>query len=139
MESESMTERLKNAFHDFLTHVEEFYDKEKEDIGEAVSHARERLHEVEDLTADEVEDVSRDFVAHVQDIGEQLGELREGVRDSVQLDTMYITSGILERLIKVADKTTVGLMELNEEMAKHIVENEGLDTGDDVEEAADDQ
>lgn len=131
MESESMTERLKKAFNDFLSHVEEFYDKEKEDIGEAVGHARERMHEVEELTADEVEDVSRDFVAHVTDIGEQLGELREGVRDAVQLDTMYITSGILERLIKVADKTTVGLMELNEEMAKHIVENEGLDSDGD--------
>ncbi|MEJ2321912.1 MAG: hypothetical protein P8Z31_06075 [Gammaproteobacteria bacterium] len=68
----------------------------------------------------------------MSDIGEQLGELREGVRDAVQLDTMYITSGILERLVKVADKTTVGLIELNEELAKRIVENEGLDRDDDA-------
>ena len=64
------------------------------------------------------------------DIGEQMGELREGVRDAIRLDTMYITTGILERLIKVADKTTVGLMELNEEMARRIIEKEG-EAGDD--------
>lgn len=132
MESQSMRERLQNAFNDFLTYVEEYYEKEKQDIGEAVSHARERLHEVEELTADEVEEVSKDFIEHMTDIGEQLGDLREGVRDAVQLDTMYITTGILERLVKVADKTTVGLMELNEELAKRIVEKEGLEQDDDA-------
>ena len=130
MESESMKERLQNAYRDFLSYVEEFYDKEKQDIGEAIEHARTRMHEVEELTAEEVEEVTSNFVEHMSDIGEQLGELREGVRDAVQLDTMYITSGILERLVKVADKTTVGLIELNEELAKRIVENEGLDRDD---------
>jgi hypothetical protein len=65
------------------------------------------------------------------DIGEQMGELREGMRDAIQLDTMYITTGILERLVKVADKTTVGLMELNEEMARRIIEKEGKPSDDD--------
>ncbi|MEJ2321913.1 MAG: hypothetical protein P8Z31_06080 [Gammaproteobacteria bacterium] len=50
-----MKERLQNAYRDFLTYVEEFYDKEKQDIGEAIEHARTRLQEVEELTAEEVE------------------------------------------------------------------------------------
>ena len=128
MSSESITERMQNAFHSFLEHVEEFYDKERHDIGEAVEHARERLHEVEDLTVEEIDEVSRHFVEHLTDIGEQASDLREGVRDAVQLDTMYITSGILERLIKVADKTTVGLMELNEQMAERIIDMESEET-----------
>lgn len=131
MGSDNMKDRLQHAFRSFLDNVEEFYDKEKEDIGEAVEHARERLHEIEDLTAEEIEEVSQDFIEHMVDIGEQMGELREGMRDAIQLDTMYITTGILERLVKVADKTTVGLMELNEEMARRIIEKEGKPSDDD--------
>jgi hypothetical protein len=130
MAPDTVKERLQHAYQSFLENVEEFYDKEKEDIGEAVAHARERLHEIEDLTVDEAEEVTRHFIENMTDIGEQMGELREGVRDAIHLDTMYITTGILERLIKVADKTTVGLMELNEEMARRIIENEG-EAGDD--------
>jgi hypothetical protein len=131
MAPDNVKERLQHAYQSFLDRVEEFYDKEKEDIGEAVAHARERLHEIEDLTAEEAEEVTRHFIENMTDIGEQMGELREGVRDAIQLDTMYITTGILERLIKVADKTTVGLMELNEEMARRIIENEGKAEDDD--------
>ena len=131
MGSDNVKQRLQHAFQSFLENVEEFYDKEKEDIGEAVAHARDRLNEIEDLTAEEAEEVSRHFVEHMSDIGDQMGELREGVRDAIQLDTMYITSGILERLVKVADKTTVGLRELNEEMARRIIENEGASQDED--------
>ena len=125
MAPDNVRERLQRAYQNFLENVEEFYDKEKEDIGEAVAHARERLHEIEDFTAEEVEEVTHHFIENMADIGEQMTELREGVRDAIQLDTMYITTGILERLIKVADKTTVDLRQLNEEMARRIIENEG--------------
>ncbi len=125
MAPENVKERLQHAYQSFLENVEEFYDKEKEDIGEAVAHARERLHEIEDLTVEEAEEITRHFIENMTDIGEQMGELREGVRDAIHLDTMYITTGILERLIKVADKTTVDLRQLNEEMARRIIENEG--------------
>ena len=101
MAPDNVKERLQHAYQSFLDSVEEFYDKEKEDIGEAVAHARERLHEIEDLTAEEAEEVTRHFIENMTDIGEQMGELREGVRDAIRLDTMYITTGILERLIKV--------------------------------------
>jgi acyl-CoA reductase-like NAD-dependent aldehyde dehydrogenase len=130
MAPDNVRERLQHAYQSFLENVEEFYDKEKEDIGEAVAHARERLHEIEDLTAEEVEEVTHHFIENMADIGEQMTELREGVRDAIKLDTMYITTGILERLIKVADKTTVDLRQLNEEMARRIIENEG-EAGDD--------
>ncbi len=96
-----------------------------------MTHARERLHEIEDFTAEEVEEVTHHFIENMADIGEQMTELREGVRDAIQLDTMYITTGILERLIKVADKTTVDLRQLNEEMARRIIENEGEAADDD--------
>ena len=131
MAPDNVKERLQHAYQSFLENVEEFYDKEKEDIGEAVAHARERLHEIEDLTVEEAEEITRHFIDNLTDIGEQMGELREGVRDAVQLDTMYITTGILERLIKVADKTTVDLRQLNEEMARRIIENEGGAKDDD--------
>ncbi len=131
MAPDNVKERLQHAYQSFLENVEEFYDKEKEDIGEAVAHARERLHEIEDLTVEEAEEISRHFIDNLADIGEQMGELREGVRDAIQLDTMYITTGILERLIKVADKTTVDLRHLNEEMARRIIENEGEAADDD--------
>jgi len=130
MAPDNVKERLQHAYQSFLENVEEFYDKEKEDIGEAVAHARERLHEIEDFTAEEVEEVTHHFIENMADIGEQMTELREGVRDAIKLDTMYITTGILERLIKVADKTTVDLRQLNEEMARRIIENEG-EAGDD--------
>ncbi|MGD8677923.1 MAG: hypothetical protein PVG16_02865 [Chromatiales bacterium] len=130
MAPDNVKERLQHAYQSFLENVEEFYDKEKEDIGEAVAHARERLHEIEDLTAEEVEEVTHHFIENMADIGEQMTELREGVRDAIKLDTMYITTGILERLIKVADKTTVDLRQLNEEMARRIIDNEG-EAGDD--------
>jgi chemotaxis regulatin CheY-phosphate phosphatase CheZ len=115
MAPDNVKERLQHAYQSFLDSVEEFYDKEKEDIGEAVAHARERLHEIEDLTAEEAEEVTRHFIENMTDIGEQMGELREGVRDAIRLDTMYITTG---------------LMELNEEMARRIIEKEG-EAGDD--------
>lgn len=131
MAPDNVKERLQHAYQSFLENVEEFYDKEKEDIGEAVAHARERLHEIEDFTAEEVEEVTHHFIENMADIGEQMTELREGVRDAIKLDTMYITTGILERLIKVADKTTVDLRQLNEEMARRIIENEGEAADDD--------
>ena len=130
MAPDTVKERLQHAYQTFLENVEEFYDQEKEEIGEGVAHARERLHAIEVLSVDEAEEVTRHLIENMTDIGEQMGELREGMRAAIELDTMYITTGILERLIKVADKTTVGLMELNEEMARRIIENEG-EAGDD--------
>ena len=124
MDTNEMKSRLQHAYEIMLTHVEEFLDREKTTLGEAVQHAQTRLHDLGELSRDEIDDISSEFVKNLKDVGEEAHEIREVLGNALKMDAMYISSGIMDRLKMVADQTSVELIKLNEELAERIRERE---------------
>ena len=124
MDANEMKSRLQHAYETMLTHVEEFLDREKTTLSDAVQHAQTRLHDLGELSRDEIDDISSEFVKNLKDVGEDAHEIREVLGNALKMDAMYISSGIMDRLKMVADQTSVELIQLNEELAERIRERE---------------
>ena len=124
MDANEMKSRLQHAYETMLTHVEEFLDKEKTTLSDAVQHAQTRLHDLGELSRDEIDDISSEFVKNLKDVGEEAHEIRAVLGNALKMDAMYISSGIMDRLKMVADQTSVELIQLNEELAERIRERE---------------
>ena len=124
MDANEMKSRLQHAYETMLTHVEEFLDREKTTLSDAVQHAQTRLHDLGELSRDEIDDISSEFVKNLKDVGEEAHEIREVLGNALKMDAMYISSGIMDRLKMVADQTSVELIQLNEELAERIRERE---------------
>ncbi len=138
MDTNEMKSKLQHAYETMLSHVEEFLESEKTTLGEAVHKAQTRLHDLGDLSRDEIDDISSEFAKDLKEVGEQAHELRESMGEALKMDGMYISSGIMDRLKMVADQTSVELIQLNEELAERIREREQQQSdSDDKEERQD--
>lgn len=124
MDTNEMKSKLQHAYENMLSHVEEFLKSEKATLGDAVQQAQTRLHELGDLSRDEIDDISSEFVRNLKDVGDEAHEVREFMGNALKMDAMYISSGILDRLKMVADQTSVELIQLNEELVERIRERE---------------
>jgi ElaB/YqjD/DUF883 family membrane-anchored ribosome-binding protein len=124
MDTNEMKSKLQHAYESMLEHVEEFLKSETATLGDALQQAQTRLHELGDLSRDEIDDISSEFVKNLKDVGEEAHEVREFMGNALKMDAMYISSGILNRLKMVADQTSVELIQLNEELAERIKERE---------------
>ena len=139
MNTDEMKSKIQHGYENMLSHVEEFLKSEKTTLGEALQQAQTRLHELGDLSRDEIDDISNEFVKNLKDVGEEAHEVREFMGNALKMDAMYISSGILDRLKMVADQTSVELIQLNEELAERIKEREQeqQQSGEDKEERQD--
>jgi gas vesicle protein len=124
MDTNEMKSKLQHAYETMLSHVEEFLKSEKTTLSDALQQAQTRLHDLGDLSRDEIDGISSEFVKNLKDVGEEAHEIREGLGNALKMDAMYISSGIMDRLKMVADQTSVELMQLNEELAERIRERE---------------
>ena len=124
MDTNEMKTRLQHAYETMLSHVEEFLKNEKTTLGDALEQAQTRLHDLGDLSRDEIDGISSEFVKNLKDVGEEAHEAREFMGNALKMDAMYISSGIMDRLKMVADQTSVELIQLNEELAERIRERE---------------
>ncbi len=130
MDTNEMKSKLQHAYETMLSHVEEFLESETTTLGEAVHKAQTRLHDLGELSRDEIDDISSEFAKDLKEVGEQAHELRESMGNALKMDGMYISAGIMDRLKMVADQTSVELMQLNEELAERIREREQQDDPD---------
>ena len=137
MDTNEMKSKLQHAYETMLSHVEEFLKSETATLGDALQQAQTRLHELGDLSRDEIDDISSEFVQNLKDVGEEAHEIREGLGNALKMDAMYISSGIMDRLKMVADQTSVELIQLNKELAERIQEREQEQTGSETEERQD--
>ncbi|MBG7601248.1 MAG: hypothetical protein IZT60_01720 [Gammaproteobacteria bacterium] len=124
MDTNEMKSKLQHAYETMLSHVEEFLKNEKTTLGDALQQAQTRLHDLGDLSRDEIDGISSEFVKNLKDVGEEAHEIREGLGSALKMDAMYISSGIMDRLKMVADQTSLELIQLNEELAERIRERE---------------
>lgn len=124
MDTNEMKSKLQHAYETLLSHVEEFLESEKTTLSDALQQAQARLHDLGDLSRDEIDGISSEFVKNLKDVGEEAHEIREGLGNALKMDAMYISSGIMDRLKMVADQTSVELLQLNEELAERIRERE---------------
>jgi len=124
MDTNEMKSKLQHAYETMLSHVEEFLKSEQTTLSDALQQAQTRLHDLGDLSRDEVDEISSEFVKNLKDVGEEAHEIREGLGNALKMDAMYISSGIMDRLKIVADQTSLELIQLNEELAERIRERE---------------
>ena len=124
MESKDIQEKLQKAYHSMLEHVEELIDKDKKPLKEAFAEAEEKLSEWRELSREEVDKISTELKANLQDLGESSNTLRESLRETLKFDTAYLANNLWGKLAKVADKTKIELEELSESLQQHTVADE---------------
>lgn len=124
MESKALQEKLQNAYHSMLEHVEELVDKDKKPLKEAFVEAEEKLSEWQELSREEVENISAELKSNLNDLGDASYELRESLRKTLEFDTAYLASNLWGKLANVADKTFVELSEFNKSLQKHTATTE---------------
>ncbi len=124
MENKDIPEKLQKAYHSMLEHVEELIDKDKKPLKEAFTEAEEKLSEWRELSREEIDHISTELKANLQDLGEASNTLRESLRETLQFDTAYLANSLWGKLAKVADKTKIELAEFSESLQKHTVAGE---------------
>ncbi len=98
-------------------------------IRHSVDKARETAVELEELTHDEAEKVAYYLKRDVQDAGRYLAETSHELGDWLRFDIDRIEDHLLEFFSLVADRTTIELLELQEELEKDPPYHSGEVTG----------
>jgi hypothetical protein len=117
-----MMERVRRA-------VEEAESKTLPTIRQSVEKARETAVELEELTHDEAEKVAYYLKRDMQDAGRHLSESSHELADWLRFDIDRIEDQLLDLFSRVADRTSLEWLELQEELQRDPPYHAGEITG----------
>lgn len=121
MDTNTVQEKLQNAYKSMLEHIEELVDKDKKSLKEAFEEAEKKLSEWRELSREEVSHISEELKSNLSDVGEASHKLNESLKETLSFDASYLASSVWSKLSNVADQTIVELSELGESLRKHTV------------------
>ena len=120
MDSKEIQEKLQSAYKSMLEHIEELVDKEKKPLKEAFLEAEDKLSEWQELSREEVENISDELKSNIGHWGEASSQLNDSLKETFAFDKAYLASSIWNSLSKVADKTRVDFNEFTEDLQRHM-------------------
>jgi hypothetical protein len=130
---ESAADKLVHAYHRMMERVhgafEDAESKALPTIRHSVEKARETAVELEELTHDEAVKVAYYLKRDAQDAGRHLSETSHELADWLRFDIDRIEDQLLELFSRVADRTRLEWLELQEELEKDPPYRTGEVTG----------
>ncbi|MGW8311292.1 MAG: zinc ribbon-containing protein [Thiogranum sp.] len=131
--SESTTDKLVHAYHRMMERVrhsiETTESKALPSIRHSVEKARDTAVELEELTHDEAEKVAYYLKRDVQDAGRHMSESSHELADWLRFDIERIEDQLLNLFARVADRTSLEWLDLQEELEKDPPYQAGEVTG----------
>jgi SHS2 domain-containing protein len=127
MKSDDLKSKLQKAYQSMVDTIDVLVKKEGKTLREALENAEEKLSEWEELTKEEVHEISTEVKNDLQSIGETLEGAKQAYKKQLKMDTTYVTDSILEKLSQIADTPTAQFLlfkEQLEEQAQQAVTDE---------------
>lgn len=129
----STTDRLVQAYNRMMERVrhalEEAESKTLPSIRHSIDTARDTAVELEELTRDEAEKVAYYLKRDMQDAGRHLSESSHELADWLRFDIDRIEDQLLELFGRVADRTRLEWLELQQELERDPPYHSGEITG----------
>ncbi len=122
MSNDNLQEKLQRAYHSMLENVEDFIEKEGKDIREAFYKAEDKLGEWEQLSKDEVKKVSDEVKRDLTALSDTLVGAKTAFREQIEFDKRYLAEATWNKLMSIADKSTVQLIQLKASLAENVRE-----------------
>lgn len=130
---QSTVDKLVQAYHRMIERVrqgaEDAESRALPTIRHSIEKARDTAVELEELTHDEAEKVAYYLKRDVQDAGKHLAETRHELADWLRFDISLIEDQLLDVFSRVADRTRLEWLELQEELDKDPPYHSGEVTG----------
>jgi len=113
---EKLSEKLSHAYDEFLHTAKEFIDvTEKEAqpaIQDAVEKTKEKMAEVTELTAEEIEKISNYVMRDLQDAARYIAFGERELGDWLRIDALYLEDKFMEAFSKMVDHTKMALNDI---------------------------
>jgi hypothetical protein len=120
MDTQKFTSKLQRAYHSMIDMVNVLVDVEYKSVDEAIEIAEEKLSEWEDLSSHEIEKISAEIKQDLKTLVETLSEAKQAYAEQLALDTLYLKERSLDKLAKIADKTTLELAEFKRDLKEQV-------------------
>jgi hypothetical protein len=131
--SESTVDKLVQAYHRMMERVRHTVDEAENTtlptIRQSIEKARDTAVELEELTHDEAEKVAYYLKRDVQDAGKHLSESSRELAGWLRFDIGQIEDHLLDVFGRVADRTRLEWLELQEELDRDPPYHTGEVTG----------
>lgn len=121
MSDPTTQEKLQRAYHDMLENVEEFVGKESKSIREAIYKAEDKLGEWEELSKDEISNISDEVKRDLTSFADTFIGAKAAFKEQLELDKRYLAQATWDKLSSIADKSTLQLIQLKEELAENML------------------
>lgn len=125
MSKEDVDDKVEKAYQGMLHAVESLVGKDGKNIKDAIHIAEEKISDWSELGREEVSEISKEVEKDIGSIGETIEEAKKGFREKWEIDKKFISDTAWETLSSIADKTTLGLITLREELEERMAEATG--------------
>ena len=121
----SLKEELSDSYRDLLDRIRYTVDAGKTSVEDAWHSVRLELEKLGELSEEELEHLGQVAREDLHEASLQAHELREGLREFAEFERGYIGADIKERLLQIADRTTLDLATFREELAERQAQRRG--------------
>ncbi len=111
---------------------EHFHNAEKKTgplLHKMIDEAKEKAIELKELSKEDAEKLSAYLKRDLSDAADYLSETGHDLKDWLGFETILVESGILDLMLKAADKTTLQLLKIKEEAQQASAYHTGEITG----------
>lgn len=122
MKTEEIKEKLQRAYQAMVDTIEPLVEKEGKTLREAVETAEEKISEWEELSKEEVQEISAELKKDLRAMGETLEGAKEAYKEQLKMDAAYLTDSILEKFNKIADTPTAQFLLFKEQIEEEARE-----------------
>lgn len=129
MRIEELNKDLKRAYQTMVDTVEELVVKDGKNLQQAMHSAEEKLSEWNELSKEQVQEISTELKHDFQTLNENLNEAKESYKEEFKKDAAYVTDSIWGKLMKITDSNTEQLLVFEEtlkEQAQAVTSGEHL-------------
>ena len=106
MKPEDINKDFKRAYHNLVDTVEELVVKDGKSLKQAMQAAEDKLNEWNELSNEQVRDLSDGLKHDFETLGESLNGARDAYKEQFKLDAAYVTDSIWGQLLNVMDANT---------------------------------
>lgn len=116
MKTPKIEERLQHAYNEMLETVNDLIKKEKQPLMKATQTAQNKISELEEVTREEVDNISDEVRHDIASIGLVLENAREAFKEKLAFDGRYLKESTFEKLRDIAEHSALELAEFSEEL-----------------------
>lgn len=126
---DALGEAYNNMYEHVAANIHKITDKTGPVLHDLIDEAREKGNELDDLTEEEIKNISVWLKRDLDEALNYLAETEYAVRDWLGFETSLIKNTVIRMMLESADKTTVELLRMKENSHKPFDYHTGEMTG----------